>query len=128
TIAPDWEGVPAGAGFRLFVAGHPESVLATTRWARLLPAQVLAAAGLPLVSAASRTVRLTYSAGGVSTTFPLTFGPADATVLSAALAPRVPAVVRGGQIAVTYDLTGVGGLDHPTLVVSEPGRVVPATG
>jgi hypothetical protein len=127
TIAPDWEGLPANATFRLSVAGRP-GALATTRWARLLPVQILAAAGLPLASPTARTVQLTYAAGAVTTTFPITFGPADATIVAAALAPKVPAVVRGAQIPVTYDLTGVTGLGTPTLVVSEPGRVDPSTG
>src|SRR5262249_10266489 len=55
TIAPDWEGLPSNARFALTVTGKPRAVLATTRWARLLPAQILAAAGLPLASTTSRT-------------------------------------------------------------------------
>lgn len=132
TIAPDWEGLTDGATFSLTVTGRTTPVLATTRWARLQPAQILAAAGLPLVSTTPRTVPLTYRAtvGGTTVTanVSLTFGPASAGVQGFALAPRVPAVVTGAQIPVTYDLTGVTGLASPTLVVSEPGRVDPATG
>jgi len=131
TIAPDWEGLVDGATFSLTVTGQTTPVLATTRWARLLPAQILAAAGLPLVSTSPRTVPLTYraSSGGstITSALSLTFGPADAAV-QGALAPRVPATVTGAQIAVTYDLTGVAGVSSPTLVVSQPGRVDPATG
>ncbi|HXM56391.1 MAG TPA: S8 family serine peptidase [Candidatus Dormibacteraeota bacterium] len=128
TIAPDWEGLVSGATFSLTVNG---TVLATTRWARLLPARILAAAGLPVASTTPRTVQLTYQAVSsgtpVSRSLSLTFGPADATV-QGALAPNVPAVVTGSQIAVTYDLTGVSGLSSPTLQVSAPGRVDPSTG
>jgi hypothetical protein len=129
TIAPDWEGLVSGTAFGLTVVnGRP---LATTPWARLLPSQILAAAGLPVASTTPRTVQLVYNAvsGGttVSRTFSLTFGPADAAV-QGALAPSVPAVVTGSQIPVTYDLTGVTGNGTPTLLVSDPGRVDPSTG
>ena len=159
TIAPDWEGMPAGTSYRLSVdtsgissaarvsnvqslrrtgnsvlhlqsAGG--SVLATTPWARLLPVKILQAAGLPLASSSARTVQLTYQAQSgsrmlTSVTFALTFGPADATT-TAALAPQVPSVVTGSMVPVTYDLSDVRDVSNPTLVVSEPGRVEPATG
>ncbi|HKU66856.1 MAG TPA: S8 family serine peptidase [Candidatus Baltobacteraceae bacterium] len=159
TIAPDWEGMPAGATYRLSVdtsgmsgaarvsnvqslrqtgnsvrrlQSEGANVLATTPWARLLPARILQAAGIPLESSSSRTVQLTYQAQTgahvlTSVTFALTFGPADATT-TAALAPQVPSVVTGSTIPVTYDLSDVRNLSNPTLVVSEPGRVDPATG
>ena len=130
TIAPDWEAVPAHTPYELFVSGKPHRALATTPWARLLPSQILDAAGLPLVSSANRTVDLTYRAG--TATHPLaqasvsmTFGPADATT-QAVLAPIVPSVVNGATMHVLYDLTNVrsaGG--SPRLVVSEPGRTAP---
>ncbi len=46
TIAPDWEGVPDSATYKLTVTGHSAPVLATTRFARLLPEQILNADGL----------------------------------------------------------------------------------
>ena len=129
TIAPDWEGLPPAAQYALSVGA---TTLATTPWARLLPEQILGAAGLPLASPTSRTVNLTYgaSANGVSlaqTSFSMTFGPADAT-LRVSHAPVVPAVVTSSTIPVTYDLTGVRNVSNPTLLVSEPGRINPATG
>lgn len=149
TIAPDWEGLPSGTTFKLYVDGHAAQPLATTASARLLPAQILNAAGLPLASSSSRTVSLIYVArlgsgartnsirAGVShafsitapgrslsTQFSLTFGP-TATTHRDALAPIVPAVVTGSTIPVTYDLTNVAGVSNPTLVVSEPGRPSP---
>src|SRR3989441_993202 len=129
TIAPDWEGMPPDAQFALSVGG---TTIASTPWARLLPEQILGAAGLPLVSTSSRTVNLTYQAsqGGVrlaQASFALTFGPADATT-RALHAPIVPAVVSGPTIPVTYDLRGVRNVSNPTLQVSEPGRINPATG
>ena len=129
TIAPDWEGLPPDARFALSVGG---TTLASTPWARLLPEQILGAAGLPLASTSSRTVNLTYvaSESGVQlakASFALTFGPADATT-RALHAPIVPAVVTGPTIPVTYDLTGVRNVHNPVLQVSEPGRINPATG
>jgi len=129
TIAPDWEGLPPDAQFALSVGGR---TIASTPWARLLPEQILGAAGLPLASTSSRTVHLTYRAslGGeqlAQARFALTFGPADPTIRGM-LAPLVPAVVTGPTIPVTYDLTGVRNVASPTLLVSEPGRTNPATG
>jgi hypothetical protein len=133
TIAPDWVGLPAGSvSYQLTASGGPGTVLATTPWARLQPAQLLAAAGQPLVSDTPRTISLTYTAtaGGqalAAATVALTFGPSDGTTLST-LAPVVPAVSQGPVIPVSYDLTGVSPLTDPVLVVSEPGRVDPASG
>ena len=130
TIAPDWQAVPAHTRYQLFVTGAPRHTLATTPWARLLPAQILAAAGLPLVSSTNQTVNLTYRAGTgahplAEVSIPLTFGPSDSTT-QAILAPVVPSVVSGPTMHVQYDLTAVrpsGG--QPQLVVSEPGHITP---
>jgi hypothetical protein len=139
TIAPDWVGLPPdGVRYRLSAlsvssrSGGRGTTLATTPWARVQPTQLLAAAGEPLVSTAPRTVSLAYTAFAgrrtlASTTVALTFGPSDGTSLST-LAPIVPAVSRGPVIPVRYDLSGVSPMTSPVLVVSEPGRVDPATG
>src|SRR5712664_856415 len=129
TIAPDWEGLPPDAQFALSVSG---TTIASTPWARLLPEQILGAAGLPLASTSSRAVNLTYQASenGVplaKVSFALNFGPADATTRGMH-APLVPAVVSGPTIPVAYDLRGVRNVSNPTLLVSEPGRLNPATG
>jgi hypothetical protein len=129
TIAPDWEGLPEEARFSLTVGS---TTIATTPWARVLPEQILGAAGLPLASNTPRTVNLTYQASEegevlAQAQLALTFGPADTTT-RALHAPLVPPVVNGATIPVTYDLTGVRNVSNPTLLVSEPGRVNPATG
>ena len=129
TIAPDWEGLPPDSQFQLSVDG---TTLATTPWARLLPEQILGAAGLPLPSPTSRTVPLTYTATEhgsslAQASFVLTFGPADLTT-RAVLAPLVPAVVSGASFPVTFDLSSARNISSPTLMVSEPGRVNAATG
>ncbi|HKU67513.1 MAG TPA: S8 family serine peptidase, partial [Candidatus Baltobacteraceae bacterium] len=132
TIAPDWEGLSSGAQFAL-LAGKPGSktTIATTRWARVLPAQILAAAGLPLNSASVRTVNFTYEARDRGRTIDapvtMTFGPSDGTTMDA-LAPVVDPVVRSNTLAVTYDLTHVRNVGSPLIVISSPGRINPATG
>lgn len=129
TLAPDWEGLPRNAEFRLNVVGRYSSPLATTRWARLLPEQILRAAGLPLVSTGPRTVKLRYRAFTgmrllAQSIFSLTFGPADATT-TAVLAPDVSAVVAGSSIAVRYNLERSRGFTQPKLIVSRAGRFDP---
>lgn len=128
TIAPDWEGIPANATYRLAVAGQPSRVLATTSYARFLPAQLFAAAGLSLTPGTSRTLSLTYSASiGLhaiaESTFQLTFGPPSASS-RLVLAPSVPPVVTGSTIPVSYDYRGYPRqlLGAPTLKVSMPGN------
>jgi hypothetical protein len=129
SVAPDWQGMPdRGVDYSLSVGKRR---LATTPSARIQPSAVLAAAGLPLVSTASRTVTLTYTAsrGGkqlAGAMVTVTFGPSDGRS-TYGLAPKVPAVVRGATIPVTYDLRGLVNATDPVLVVSEPGRIDPAT-
>ena len=127
TIAPDWEGIPPNAAYRLTVAGQPSRVIATTPYVRLLPAQLFAAAGVPLTPGVSRTLSLTYRASAglhvlAESTFQLTFGPPAASS-RLVLAPKVPPVVSGPTIPVSYDLTGYPAalLANPTLEVSLPG-------
>jgi hypothetical protein len=130
TIAPDWTGL--GQQPVTYRLSGTKTQLATTPWARLQPSAILASAGLPLISPDTRSVPLTYQAisdGQViaQTSVTLTFGPCDGTVQSVQ-APLAPPVVTGSVIPVRYDLTGLTGATRPVLVVSEPGRVDPATG
>jgi hypothetical protein len=132
TISPDWTGLSDVPGASYSLTGENGETLATTPWARLYPAAILASAGLPLESTATRTVSLTYTASEsgrtvASTTFTLTFGPWDGTASSVA-PPIVPSVVTGPVIPVTYNLTGLTGATDPTLVVSYPGRIDSASG
>ena len=133
TVSPDWVGLPAsGVTYRLAATTGPKSTLSRTAWARLQPAAILAAAGLPLASTTPRTVELAYRAsadGHVLANVPvtLTLGPTDGTSPSA-LAPVVPAVSSASTIPVQYDISQISNPVNPTLVVSEPGRVDPVTG
>ncbi len=128
TIAPDWEAIPANATYRLTVAGQPGRIVSTAPYARMLPAQLFAATGVPLAPGTSRTISLTYSASVglhvvAESTFQLTFGP-PAPASRLVLAPVVPASVSGSSIPVTYDLRGypAGLPQNPTLNVSVPGN------
>ncbi len=126
TIAPDWEFIPPSTHYSLKVAGT-NKVIATTPWARLQPQTILGAAGFPLVSPSSRTVKLTYTASygsnkAISIPVDLTFSAAPA-LSDQILAPNVPSVVHGASIPVTYDLTHAAHVSGPELIVTEPGRV-----
>lgn len=124
TIAPDWLGSAAqpGARYALTIGG---TTLATTPYARLSPRQLFAAAGQAFPPAASTTMTLTYTAraaGGVRVSTDVTFGFGPASGGLTPLAPDVPPVVSGDTMTVRYDLSDFAGVDHPVLVVSEPGR------
>ena len=134
TIAPDWQNIPFNAHYQLTVSGK---VLATTRWARLLPAQILAAAGMPLVSTSAQTVTATYDAlfGRhviTSATFKLTFLPTDGTIIEAQAPLVSPTVNAGNSVTVRYDISnvrpssnGVTLLQNPELIVSSIGHWSP---
>ena len=133
TISPDWVGLPdTGVTYRLAATTGPAKRLATSAWARLQPGSILAAAGLDLDANQTQTVPLVYtaSAGGktlVRKTFSLTFGPTDGST-PGVLAPLVSPVTTGSTIKVTYDISHLTGATAPTLVVSQPGHIDPATG
>lgn len=126
TFAGDVTG-PVGApasytltvGHTVFRSGTPAI--------RVTPARLLAAAGLPVVSAADRQVTVAYAVlrGGrtvASARRTLTVGPSDGRYAEAA-APSVPAVVpQGHPVTVSYDLTGVASTSSPQLVVSTVGH------
>ena len=127
TIAPDWEGIPANASYRLTVAGQPSRIVSTAPYVRLLPAKLFAASGVPMTPGVSRTISLTYSAAVglhvvAESTFSLTFGPPPASS-RLVMAPAVPPAVSGATIPVTYDLRGYPSalLSAPVLNVSMPG-------
>lgn len=134
TIAPDWEFVPRNARFRLFANGHPQTILAGTPWARLLPATILQAAGMTLASGQKRKVELTYEMlegrrPVVTTTFTLGFGVAGQYVAGrvATIAPIVPPVASGSSIPVQYDLSGITDITSAAIQVSEVGRGDPSS-
>jgi hypothetical protein len=94
---------------------------------RALPADLLAAAGLPVISTGNRTLDYTLEVRHgsrvlVDTTRTLTVGPSDGTYTEA-VAPVAPPVVAAGKpVTVQYHLTGVRRLSKPQLVVSEVGH------
>lgn len=131
-IAPDWQGMPAGAKYSLYVTGHPDRVLATTPTARLLPSTILQAAGTPVPLPSGAKVQLTYRAAVglhqvAQGTVELDFGSTDGTSIVAP-APHVPGVVAGSSFQVTYDVSKARLMNNPMLVVSEPGRFTASWG
>jgi hypothetical protein len=98
---------------------------------RLLPSQILAAAGLPVVSTDSRSVPVTYEVRNgqnvlISRALTLTFGPSDGTY-SDALPPTAPAFAAASKpFKVTYDLTHVRQVNKPRLIISSIDHWSPA--
>jgi hypothetical protein len=94
---------------------------------RVLPTDLLVAAGLPVVATADRqlTYTLQVRKGArvlASTQRTLAVGPSDGTFVEAP-APVTPATVpTGAPVTVRYDLTGVRSLTKPQLVVSTVGH------
>lgn len=131
TIAADVTGLPHDkADYVLTVGGH--EFHSATPSIRLTPAQLLTAAGQPVVATADRTIGYTFEVRDgrrvlASAQRQLTFGPTDGTYAEA-LAPTAPATVRAGQpVTVSYDLTGVRNVVTPQVVVSTVGHWNPAT-
>ncbi|WUD71305.1 S8 family serine peptidase [Streptomyces sp. NBC_00510] len=99
---------------------------------RVLPRELLAAAGLPLASGEARTVQVTFEALDghkvvASTGQRLTFGAADGTYVQPK-APTAPgSSPLGKSVTVHYDLTGLRDATAPELVLSSVGHWTPST-
>ena len=132
TIAPDIIGLsPASRPYYALVIGK-QIFTRGDRVFRLLPGDILAAAGLDVASDAPRSVPLRYEIRGggrvlAAAGLTLTFGPSDGTY-SDALPPVAPATVPAGQpVRVTFDLKHVRQVNGPKLVVSSIDHWNPAT-
>ncbi|MFS4091019.1 S8 family serine peptidase [Streptomyces sp. AF1A] len=131
TVGADVTGLPGrqGVSYALRIGSH--AFTSDVPAIRLTPRQMLAAAGLPVVSTADRQVPLTFEVRRghqvlASAARTLTFGPTDGGYAEA-LAPVVqPVVAAGHSVRVSYDLTGVRFVDSPQLVVSGVGHWNPA--
>ncbi|MBY8883117.1 S8 family serine peptidase [Actinacidiphila acidipaludis] len=129
TLGLDMTGDRGGLTYRVQIAGASF----TTRQPslRLTPTQILSAAGLPLASGTARSVPVTFQAlraGNVvgQLSQKLTFLADDGTYAQA-LAPAAPGTTPLGRpVTVSYDLTGVRGVDHPRLVLSSVGHYTPS--
>jgi hypothetical protein len=136
SLQPSGESVVAPITFGLDVSNLPthgplDYVLrvGTTQWhsstpsVRVLPAEILAAAGLAVASTGSRSVDVTMDVdqgGHVLTraSQTVTFGPTDGTHAVAPAPVVAPVTPTGRPVSVRYDLTGVNRLHNPRLVVS----------
>jgi Subtilase family len=100
---------------------------------RVTPAQLLSAAGLPVVSSTDRAVHVTFQVrvdGGVRAEAgrTMTIGPSDGTHVEATAPVVDPVVTAGWPVTVRYDLTGVPGTQDPMLVLSTVGHWNPVLG
>lgn len=99
---------------------------------RVLPQELLGAAGLPLASDTTRSVQVTFEAlakGKVvaSAARRLTFTPTDGTYVQPK-APTTPgSAPLGKPVTVHYDLTGLRDATAPELVLSSVGHWTPFT-
>ena len=132
TIAGDVVGLPQNDSKVQYTLTEGSKVWESADPAiRVTPEQLLAAAGLPVVSTADRTVSLTYRVlvnGRVAASEPhtLTIGPSNGQYAEAT-APVAPATVAvGHSVTVSYDLTNVSALSDPELEVSTAGHWNPA--
>ncbi|MER6464119.1 S8 family serine peptidase [Streptomyces sp. NPDC001228] len=130
TLGLDMTGDLSGLTYRVKV-GDKGAFTTGAPSLRLMPAQLLGAAGLPLVSATTRSVPVTFQAlrgdkvvGALSQR--LTFLADDGTYAQA-LAPTAPGTAPlGRSVTVSYDLTGVRDVDDPRLVLSSVGHYTPS--
>ncbi|HEY4005537.1 MAG TPA: hypothetical protein VGM60_10200 [Pseudonocardia sp.] len=131
TIGADVTGLPSGGRVSYALRIGSSAFGSATPSIRLRPAQILTAAGLPVIATANRQVSLTFEVLDgqrvlASAASQLTFGPTDGSYAEA-LAPVVQPVVTAGQsVRVSYDLTGVRKVSSPKLVVSGVGHWNPA--
>jgi len=128
TIAADVVNAQAGLQYAL-VVGHTR-IAQATRAFRLLPSELLAAAGLPAVSAGPRGVDVRYEVRRRNTVVAsagmrLVFGPCDG-LIAEPLAPVAPPVTTEGEdVVVHYDLSGLRFVDAPSLFISGIGHWSP---
>jgi hypothetical protein len=127
TIGADVTGLPAhgGVSYALRIGSHVFG--SATPSIRLTPAQILTAAGQPVIATANRQVSLTFEVLDgrrvlASASHQLTFGPTDGGYAEARAPVAPPAVAAGQPVRVSYDLTGVRHVSSPKLVVSGVGH------
>ncbi|MFF1968885.1 S8 family serine peptidase [Streptomyces sp. NPDC058232] len=131
TIGADVTGLSSrqGVSYALRIGNHEFTSDAPA--IRLTPTQMLTAAGLRVVATTDRRVSLTFEVRRghqvlASATHDLTFGPTDGGYAEALAPVAQPVVKTGHSLQVSYDLTGVRGVDSPQLVVSGVGHWSPA--
>ncbi|MFF7189846.1 S8 family serine peptidase [Streptomyces sp. NPDC008222] len=133
TFAGDVTGLPSGAVAQYRLTEGSTVWRSNTPAIRVTPRQLLAAAGLPIVSTSDRSVKLRYDVlikghvvASVSRTVTIT---ASDGAYAEAQAPTAPPVAPLGRpVTVHYDLSGVKGLSNPAIAVSGVGHWNPALG
>ena len=135
TLSADVIGVAAEHGVRYrWTVGHRAIPPSHERVLRMLPADILEAAGLPLAAHDTRVVPVKIEVlreeeeilASAATT--LSFSSSSGRY-EESLAPQVAPIVSAGEpVHVRYDLTKVTNLSAPQLVLSSVGHWNPATG
>ncbi|MBP2706979.1 S8 family serine peptidase [Microbispora sp. RL4-1S] len=129
TFGLDLTGRHDGLTYRLRV-GDRGVIASDGPSLRLLPREILAAAGMAQAAGSDRTVPVVFEAldrGKVVASRPerLTFTATDGTY-TGPLAPELPgSAPLGSPVTVRYDLTGVRNLTEPALVLSSVGHWSP---
>ncbi|MGW3243886.1 S8 family serine peptidase [Streptomyces sp. NPDC001070] len=131
TFGLDLTGRHGKLTYRLRVGDHG-TIPSAGPSLRVLPRELLAAAGLPLASGEPRAVQVTFEALDRGRTVAsagsrLTFGAADGTYVQPQ-APTAPGSSPLGEpVTVHYDLTGLRDRTNPELVLSSVGHWTPFT-
>ena len=113
TIGLDAVGVPRDGPVTYVLRVGSHEYTSTTPSIRLLPSELLADAGQPLVSDGSRTITVKVEIRRgleqilANATRTLTFGPTDGTNEMAPAPVVAPVVAAGRPVSVHYDLTGL---------------------
>jgi hypothetical protein len=124
TFGIDATGLPQDGPVRYVLRVGGLEFTSATPAIRVTPAELLAAAGQPLVSTSSRSVSATAEVRLgpdhvlASTRETLTFGPTDGTHAMAAAPVVAPTTHAGQPVTVKYDITGVTGVRDPKLIIS----------
>jgi hypothetical protein len=131
TFGLDLTGAGRGLTYRLRV-GDKGAIPSAGPSLRVLPGELLEAAGLPLASSTPRSVEVTFEAldGGrpvAAASRELTFSATDGTYAQPQ-APTAPgSSPLGRSVTVHYDLTGLRDATDPELVLSSVGHWTPFT-
>ncbi len=123
TFGVDAAGLPHDVPLRYVLRVGSTQFSSDTPAIRVTPAELLAAAGQPVVSTTERSVAVSVEIregahvlahAGES----LTFGPFDGNHAMAPAPVIAPVNPAGAPVRVRYDLTGVTGLNNPELIIS----------
>ncbi len=123
TFGVDATGLPQNVPLSYVLRVGTAEFTSTTPAIRATPAELLTAAGQPLMSATDRDVAVSVEIREgahvlARTGETLTFGPYDGAHAMAPAPVVAPVNSAGAPVRVHYDLTGITGLNNPELIIS----------